>query len=89
MVFNATSNNRSVISWRSVLLVEKTAVTIDLSQVNNKLYRILLSLEIQEFTITGLAPLHVMHVPKKDVHFQLLITFYVLCVRVGGDCSLC
>jgi hypothetical protein len=26
MVFNATSNNISVISWRSVLLVEETGV---------------------------------------------------------------
>jgi len=26
MVFNATSNNISVISWQSVLLVEETAV---------------------------------------------------------------
>ena len=26
MVFNATFNNSSVISWRSVLLVDKTAV---------------------------------------------------------------
>jgi hypothetical protein len=30
MVFNATCNNISVISWRSVLLVEETA---DLSQI--------------------------------------------------------
>ena len=34
MVFNATFNNISVISWRSVLLVEKTT---DLSQVTDKL----------------------------------------------------
>ena len=33
-VLNATFNNISVISWRSVLLVEKTT---DLSQVTNKL----------------------------------------------------
>ena len=38
MVFNATFNNISVISWRSVLLVEET----DLSQVPNKLYYIML-----------------------------------------------
>jgi len=38
-VFNATFNNISVISWRSVLLVEKTA---DLSQVTDKLYHIML-----------------------------------------------
>jgi hypothetical protein len=39
MVFNATFNNISVISWQSVLLVEKT---IDLSQVTDKLYHIML-----------------------------------------------
>jgi hypothetical protein len=39
MVFNATFNNISVISWRSVLLMEKTT---DLSQVINKLYHITL-----------------------------------------------
>ena len=45
MVFNATFNNISVISWRSVLLVEETGVpekTTDLSQVTDKLYRIVL-----------------------------------------------
>ena len=40
MVLNATFNNISVISWRSVLLVEKTN---DLSQVTAKLYRIMLN----------------------------------------------
>ena len=39
MVFNATFNNISVISWRSVLLVEETT---DLSQVTDKLYHIML-----------------------------------------------
>ena len=34
MVLNATFSNISVISWRSVLLVEET---IDLSQVTDKL----------------------------------------------------
>ena len=40
MVFNATFNNISVISWWSVLLVEETGVprkTTDLSQVTDKL----------------------------------------------------
>jgi hypothetical protein len=45
MVFNATFNNISVISWWSVLLVEETGVytektTADLSQVTDKLYHI-------------------------------------------------
>jgi membrane-associated HD superfamily phosphohydrolase len=47
MVFNATFNNISVISWRSVLLVEETRVpgsekTTDLSQITDKLYHIML-----------------------------------------------
>ena len=46
MVFNATFNNISVISWWSLLLVEETRVpedkTIDLPQVTDKLYHIML-----------------------------------------------
>ena len=45
MVFNVTFNNISVISWQSFLLVEETGVsveTIDLSQVTNKLYHIMM-----------------------------------------------
>jgi hypothetical protein len=45
MVFNATFNNISVISWLSVLLVEKTGESgekTDLSQVTDKLYHIML-----------------------------------------------
>ena len=45
MVFNATFNNISVISWRSVLFVAETAVsgkTTGLSQVTDKLYHIML-----------------------------------------------
>jgi len=45
MVFNATFNNISVISWWSVLLVEETEdqeKTIDLSQVTDKLYHIMM-----------------------------------------------
>jgi hypothetical protein len=43
MVFNATFNNISVISWMTVLLVEETGVeyphkTADLPQVTDKLY---------------------------------------------------
>ena len=45
MVFNATFNNFSVISWRSVLLVEDTEYpenTANLSQVTDKFYHIML-----------------------------------------------
>jgi hypothetical protein len=38
MMFNATFNNISAISWRSVLLVEETT---DLLQVTDKLYHIM------------------------------------------------
>ena len=44
MVFNATFNNTSVLSWLSVLLMEETGVpkeTTRLPQVTDKLYRIL------------------------------------------------
>jgi hypothetical protein len=42
MVLNSTFNNISVISWRSVLLVEDQEKTTDLSQVTDKLYHIML-----------------------------------------------
>jgi hypothetical protein len=45
MVFNGTFNNISVISWWSVLLVEKQEYpekTADMTQVTDKLYHIML-----------------------------------------------
>ena len=46
MVFNATFNNISLISWRSVLLVEETEVPgekkTDLLQITDKLFHIML-----------------------------------------------
>jgi hypothetical protein len=45
MVFNATFNNISAISWLSVLLVKETRVpreTTDLPQVTDKLYHTML-----------------------------------------------
>ena len=46
MVFNATFNNISVISWRSVLLVEETGIPEEnhrpVLQVTNKIYHIML-----------------------------------------------
>jgi N-acyl-L-homoserine lactone synthetase len=46
MVFNVTFSNISVISWRTVLLVEETGTqrkTTDLSQVTDKLYHTMLN----------------------------------------------
>ena len=46
MLLNVSFNNISVISWRSILLVEETEVpgekTTDLPQVTDKLYHIML-----------------------------------------------
>jgi hypothetical protein len=41
MVYKATFNDISVISWQSVLFVEDTEKTTDLPQVTDKLYHIM------------------------------------------------
>ena len=41
MVYKATFNDISVISWQSVLFVEDTGKTTDLPQVTDKLYHIM------------------------------------------------
>ena len=46
MVLNATFNNASVISWRSVLLVEETEYSekaTDLAKVSDNIYHITLN----------------------------------------------
>jgi hypothetical protein len=39
VVFNATFNNISAMSWWSVFLVEETGETADLSQVTDDIYK--------------------------------------------------
>jgi hypothetical protein len=54
MAFNATFNNISVISWRSVLLGEETGKNTDLSQVTLSHNVVHLALiEIRTYNISG------------------------------------
>ena len=47
-MFNGSFNNISVISWLSVLLMEESGKTTDLSQVTVKLYHIMLYCMVKE-----------------------------------------
>jgi hypothetical protein len=42
MVFSATYNNMSAISWLSALMVEETGENHDLPQISDKFYHIIL-----------------------------------------------
>ena len=54
MVFNATFNNISVISWQSVLLVEETGVPGEnLWQVTDKHYYIMNEVQTHNFSGDG------------------------------------
>jgi hypothetical protein len=51
IVFNATCNNISAISWWPALVVEEAGVPIDQGQVTGKLYHLLLRVECTLFVI--------------------------------------
>jgi hypothetical protein len=82
MVFNATFNNISVISWRSVLLVEETrgpGVIPELPQVTDKLYHIMLY-----SSPTGSCE-H-MYLDKKQIKLFLFVK--VISVKLFKNCQL-
>ena len=81
MVFCATFNNISVISWQSVLLMEKTrepGETTDLSQVTDKLYHIVLyrvHLTWAGFELTTLVVICTDCIGSyKSIHYMIMAT---------------
>jgi len=80
MVFNATFNKISVISWRSVLLVEKTGVpgeTTDLPHVTDKLDHIILyqvHLAWAEFELTTLVVIGTGSIGSYKSNYQTITT---------------
>jgi hypothetical protein len=83
MEFNATLNNISVMSWRSILLVEKTGVSgenHDLPQVTDKLYNIILDIGVHlafkagfELTaLSGISTDFIQSRPRQYFHLRLL-----------------